>query len=119
MNKIGEILRLEERSLGVPGKPCDETTYRQSTIFSQSPRIVPVKGRSTQTGKTEFDSVLPACTQPADYAALGLISIVFAFAVFGMVNCNTPFFNVAVVFSASTLAGRSTIRRIWFEQDSE
>ena len=72
-----------------------------------------------QTGKTEFDSALPAPYQRFNYAALGLISIALALTVFGIVNCSTPFFKVAVVFSASTLAGRSTIRRIWFEQNSE
>ena len=54
----------------------------------------------------------PASPILEDYAALALISIVFDSAAFGMFNCRTPFFKVAVVFSASTVAGRSTVRRI-------
>ena len=101
-------------------RPGDETTYRQSAAFRQFQADC-CKPDLSCTGRAKPESFpgLPVRTDPKNYAALGLISIVFALAVFGMVNCRTPFFRVAVVFSASTLAGRSTIRRIWFEQNSE
>jgi hypothetical protein len=104
-------------------RPSDETAYRQSAAFRQfranrwllkSPDSSWYDGQ----GRNRL-RVCPSVPILRNYAALGLISNVFAFAVFGIVSCRTPFFKVAVVFSASILAGRSTIRRIWFEQNSE
>jgi len=100
----------------------DETTYRQLTAFRQfqaplTPKIPGFELILDGQGRSRF-RVCPSAPIH-NYAALGLISIVFALAVFGIVNCRTPFFNVAVVFSASTVAGRSTVRKIWFEQNSE
>ena len=117
MYKIGWIERSKSEGSQRTG---DETTYRHLAAFRQflvglRPWSDGVESYSTGTAESPR---LPVRTI-LNYAALGLISIVFGFTAFGMINCRTPFFKVAVVFSASTLAGRSTILRIWFEQNSE
>ena len=100
-------------------RPGDETTYRQSAAFRQFLADcypgVDLYGR----GKAERFRVYPSVNDPRNCAALALDLNCFRLASFWHGQLQDAILQSCSGLLGIQVAGRSTVRRIWFEQNSE